>query len=88
MVFSTAIFNGAAVFADNVVTATVQADDGSVGDTINVKVTIPEASQIYSGSFELVYDNSKLELISAEAGTIIKDRMQIVNTNFAKGNGP
>ena len=83
LLFSTSSFGSRVVAAENAVIATVNTEDGSAGEIITVTVTLPKDSQIYSGSFELVYDDSKLALISAQAGELIESRMNFVNPDFA-----
>ncbi len=62
---------------------TIDAANGKVGDTISVNVSIPGGTTAVGGSFNLVYDNTKMELIDAVAGSLVTDRTYTVNKTYA-----
>ena len=47
-----------------------------------MKVNISENSKAFGGRFDLVYDNTKLQIVSNEAGTIFSDATPITNPNY------
>ena len=63
------------------VPVSVVCESGLVGDTVVVNVTLPAGSNVCGGSFNLVYDNTKLSLVSATAGSLKSDA--VVNPTFA-----
>ncbi len=65
-------------------TPMIFAENGSVGDTIRVSVSIPTNTNAAGGSFNLVYDNTKMELIDAVAGDIITAFTKTVNKTYAE----
>ena len=62
---------------------TITAANGTVGDTINVTVSIPANTNAAGGSFNLIYDNTKMELIDATAGDILTAFSKTVNKTYA-----
>lgn len=54
------------------------------GETFNVTVSMPGGSDAVSGSFNLVYDNTVLEVSTATAGTILKDYNVNINPSYAQ----
>ena len=64
-------------------TPTITAENGTVGDTINVAVSIPANTNAAGGSFNLIYDNTKMELVDATAGDIISAFSKTVNKTYA-----
>ena len=54
---------------------------GNPGENVVVNVNIPINSQVCSGRFDLVYDNTRLDIISANAGTLISN--PTINQNYA-----
>ena len=63
---------------------TASAGGALPGEQVSAKVTLPANSGVCGGSFNLVYDNTKLQVISATAGSVISDRMSTVNPNYAE----
>ena len=62
----------------------IVAEDGSVGDTVTVTVSIPANTNAAGGSFNLIYDNEKTELIDAVAGDLISGFSKTVNQTYAE----
>ena len=54
---------------------------GAPGENVIIDVNIPSNSQVCSGRFDLVYDNTKIDIISASAGTLISN--PTINQNYA-----
>ena len=71
------------VAAPDPIKSTINAINGKVGETIDVTVSIPGGTTAVGGSFNLVYDNTKMELIDATAGEVVKDRTNNVNKAYA-----
>jgi len=65
-------------------TPTIAAENGAVGDTVNVTVSIPANTNAAGGSFNLIYDNTKMELVDATAGDIISAFSKTVNKTYAE----
>lgn len=65
-------------------TVTISADSvtGIRGDTVNVDIRISSGSKMQACSFDLEYDKSSLEIVSAEKGSVLS-ATPIVNTNVA-----
>jgi len=63
---------------------TIMAESGVVGDTITVTVSIPADTNAAGGSFNLVYDNTKMELVDAVAGSVISAFTKTVNKTYAE----
>ncbi|MBQ7960866.1 MAG: hypothetical protein IJ285_06580 [Clostridia bacterium] len=57
-------------------------DEALIGSTIDVKVNITEKSGAFGGRFDLVYDNTKLQIISNETGSIFSDATPITNPSY------
>ena len=62
---------------------TIDAENGKVGDTVTTTVSIPENTNAAGGSFNLVYDNTKMELVDATAGDVISSFSKTVNKTYA-----
>ena len=71
-------------FATTTFQPTIAAEDATVGDTINVTVSIPANTNAAGGSFNLVYDNTKMELVDATAGELISAFSNTVNRTYAE----
>jgi len=69
--------------ASSAITPTITAENGTVGDIVNVTVSIPTNTNAAGGSFNLIYDNTKMELIDATAGNIIAAFSKTVNKTYA-----
>lgn len=63
---------------------TITAEDGLVGDTITVSVSIPQNTNAAGGSFNLVYDNTKMELVDTSTGDLISTFAKTVNKTYAE----
>ncbi|MGM9551175.1 MAG: cohesin domain-containing protein [Clostridia bacterium] len=61
----------------------IKAEGGKVGDSVTVTVSLPENTNAAGGSFNLVYDNTKMELIDAVAGDVIAAFSKTVNKTYA-----
>ena len=64
----------------------IAAENGKVGDTITVTVSIPSRANgtgAVGGSFNLVYDNAKMNLVEATTGELISGCASSLNPNFA-----
>ena len=57
-------------------------EEALIGSTIDVKVNITEKSGAFGGRFDLVYDNTKLQIVSNEPGSIFPDATPITNPNY------
>ena len=55
---------------------------GRVGDTVTVSVTISENSYVCGGNFNLVYDSTKLQVISATCGDVVSGMTPIANPQY------
>lgn len=62
----------------------ITANSGSVGDTIDVNVSVPANTNAAGGSLNLVYDNTKMELVDAVAGNILSGFSTTVNKTYAE----
>ena len=81
ILFSCINFN---VFAETSGALSVSAPTSAVpGETINVTVSVPSGTNALSGSFNLVYDNTMLEVVSCTSGTILSDRNVTVNEAYS-----
>lgn len=70
--------------SEDVFVPIITAESGTVGDTINVKVSIPANTNAAGGSFNLVYDNTKMALVDAIEGDIISAFSKTVNKTYAE----
>lgn len=57
-------------------------EEALIGSTIDVKVNITEKSGAFGGRFDLVYDNTKLQIVANEPGSIFPDATPITNPNY------
>lgn len=83
-------------FADQTMIAGIEAEDVSVGDVFDVKITIGKNNGILSGSFNVIFDNTLLELVSATSDTEMMNGVMYalndkysersVRISFASGN--
>jgi hypothetical protein len=64
---------------------TVTNATGSAGSNVNVSVTITANSTFAAGGFDLFYDTSKLEVITAEAGSDLTTGTSVVGINTTIG---
>ena len=81
IIFSCINFN---VFAETSGALSVSAPTSAVpGETINVTVSVPSDTNALSGSFNLIYDNTMLEVVSCTSGTILSDRNVTVNEAYS-----
>lgn len=60
------------------------ADEVLIGSNIDVKINISENSLACGGRFDLVYDNTRLQIVSAEAGSVLQGMSAFVNPNKAE----
>ena len=83
----------AALFAINALTcsaletltAGIEASNADVGDVFEVKITIGTNEGISNGSFNVIYDNGKLELVSASSDTeMMKGVNYALNDKYAE----
>lgn len=56
----------------------------SPGETINVILNIPRNTNALNGSFNLVYDNTALSVVTCTSGTILNDRNVVINKIYAE----
>jgi len=61
----------------------ITAESGAVGDTVTVTVSLPANTNAAGGSFNLIYDNTKMELVDATAGNVISAFSKQVNKTYA-----
>lgn len=81
ILFSCINFN---VFAEMSGALSVSAPTSAVpGETINVTVSVPSGTNALSGSFNLIYDNTMLEVVSCTNGTNLSDRNVTVNEAYS-----
>jgi hypothetical protein len=69
-------------FSEDAPIVKVNNNSGVFGEQINVSITLSVNSNACVGMFYIVYDNLKLELVSAEAGDVIKNAMPLINKNY------
>lgn len=62
----------------------INAPNGSVGDTISVTVSLPSNTGAAGGSFNLVYDNTKMQLVDAEVGSAVSSFANTINKTYAE----
>lgn len=60
--------------------------EGEQGEVVTIDVNISEASNVCSGNFAVEYDNNKLQIVSATAGTLIQAMSPSINTNFSENS--
>lgn len=58
-------------------------DEALMGTNIDVNVNISENTLACGGRFNLVYDNTKLEIISTQTGSVLSNATPFVNPNYA-----
>ncbi|HAN10032.1 MAG TPA: hypothetical protein DCP90_05380 [Clostridiales bacterium] len=63
-------------------TITVGRVSGKTEANVIVNVQLTEKSQVCGGSFNLVYDNNKLEVISVVSGELMSDMLAISNEKY------
>lgn len=63
--------------------ASIEAENGTVGDVISVSVVLPQNTGITGGSFNLIYDNEAMELVEAKVGSLAAGNSPILNPNYA-----
>ncbi|NLY43286.1 MAG: hypothetical protein GX066_04815 [Clostridiaceae bacterium] len=73
---------GTAFAQENHVVMKVNGATVKAGDTVKVDVILSENSNVCAGTFNITYDNTKLELISCDAGSIIENATPLVNQNY------
>ena len=61
----------------------IEAEDGAVGDTLTVRVSLPANTKAVGGSFNFVYDNTKMELVEANVGSVLSGFTPSLNSNYA-----
>ncbi len=64
--------------------ATINAENGKVGDVITVNISMPEDVCAVGGSFNLIYDNTKVELTDTAPGALISDRVNNINDTYTE----
>ncbi len=58
---------------------------GSVGSTVDVRVKIENAAQVYAASFNIVYDTSCLKVEDCVKGDVLGNIAPGINTGYADG---
>lgn len=58
-------------------------EEALIGSNIDVKVNISENSKAFGGRFDLVYDNTRLEIVSDEVGSVLSGASAFTNPNRA-----
>lgn len=53
------------------------------GETVNVTVSVPSKTNAISGSFNVIYDNTLLEVVSSTSGTILNGKNVSINNTYA-----
>lgn len=69
-------------FSEDAPIVKANSNSGIFGEQINVSITLSENSNACVGMFYIVYDNLKLELVSADAGDLIKNAMPLINKSY------
>ena len=69
-------------FAASTATATIQGATGAPGDTVTATLNLTASEGMDNGQFDLVYDSSKLQVISADPGALITATMNSINENY------
>ncbi len=61
----------------------VSPEDALIGTNIDVTVNISDNTLACGGRFDLVYDNTRLEVVSAQTGSLLTGTTAFVNPNYA-----
>ena len=69
--------------ADTLPVFTIEDASVSVGDVFSVNVTLTENSSICGGGFNVIYDNTKLEIINTSVGDVIRKHSGMVKKDYA-----
>ena len=69
-------------FAASTATATIQGATGAPGDTVTATLNLTASEGMNNGQFDLVYDSSKLQVISADPGALITATMNSINEKY------
>ncbi len=71
-------------FAASTATASIQGQTGAPGDTVTAALNLTAGENIDNGQFDLVYDSSKLEIVSADCGDLIASTTHSINPNYSQ----
>lgn len=69
--------------ADTLPVFTIEDASVSVGDVFSVNITLTENSSICGGGFNVIYDNTKLEIINTSVGDTIRTHTGMVKKDYA-----
>lgn len=68
--------------ASSTATASIQGATGAPGDTVTAALNLTASEGMDNGQFDLVYDSTKLQVISAEPGALITSTMNSINEKY------
>ncbi len=69
-------------FAASTATATIQGATGAPGDTVTASLNLTASEGMDNGQFDLIYDSTKLQVISADPGPLITATMNSINEKY------
>lgn len=72
------------IITTNVMASDLLAETSVDSDLVTVNVCIKDVSDVCTGGFNLIYDNSALEVTEAKAGELLSGTMVVINPEYAE----
>lgn len=72
------------IITTNVMASDLLAETSVDSDLVTVNVCIKDVSGVCTGGFNLIYDNSALEVTEVKAGELLSGTMVVINPEYAE----